>query len=212
MQTLDIFDSFDPYDRKICKNLSFLNDQFKLNETNKYLERYRIKFNFSYFKENSLKIKLENDKIIINSYEDKQESNNDYFFQQFRKSFLLPNYIDLKKSKMFILPFDKFLVIEFPIHLAKKWHKKMLQPKINLKKKSLKFNLLLPENIDGKSLKLICKDRDIVVIANYINQEFKNELFQLQYIGSCTFPVNTDFYSLTCLYAERQLRIKANLF
>ena len=195
---LDLFDSFDYLDRKIFKNVQFVKYPEDFLNCNKSLEVYRITFNCNSFNPSSIQTELQENKLIISGHKGKPKKNTeDFFYQEFRETIVLPRYVDFEKSRSFFLNSQKLIVIEFTIHLSQRWHKKFLRPRIAHNGKIVKLEILLPEGIDENKISLTCKDCDLVLIADYANQK---KTCKIQFIRRTQLPQNTDFSSLNSIF------------
>ena len=60
-------------------------------------------------------------------------------------------------------------------------------------------------------MSVTCKDREVIVKANYREQK-ENSESAVYFMGRSTLPINTDFNSLKCTAQNgNQLKIEANL-
>lgn len=75
----------------------------------------------------------------------------------------------------------------------------------------VEFNVSLPNNIDPSKVSCTCKDRDVIIKADYEHKEGDVDS-RTHYFRRSTLPYNTDLNSLTCSAVnDHQLKIEAKL-
>lgn len=217
---LDLFDPFDPIDRSLC-DFFYLQEsvhhepQVASDTQPRYPEKYRITYNCKGFSRDSVETNISNNKLVITASEKTTDDEDNYSFKEFKRTFVLPRYVNTDRALSFFLPDSELIVVEIPIHLLQKWHKKMIQPKIHNNGKSVRLEVLLPERVNGETLNIVRKDQDVVLIADYkhIRDDHVTDdhLFKIQYIRRATFPQNTCFSTLRCVSENGEIHITADL-
>jgi HSP20 family molecular chaperone IbpA len=153
-------------------------------------------------------IYVKGDKLLVSGCEgDKTKTEGDYSFKEFKRSFDLPKNIETDKLASFITN-NGMLIIEFPIKKALK----SVFPKIlDVEgKKSVELDLSIPDNVDPNKVSVTCKDRDLIVRADYKVQK-PDGFSKIHYLRRTTLPENTDFNSLKCVADKNDLKITAPL-
>lgn len=219
--TLDLFDPFDALDHTLCRNLHWLDRPDFLEDivgpvTPKVPHKYRIKVDCHGFNPNSIKTEITSDKskLIVSAKEGETTANDDgdYSVKEFRRTYKLPNHVEVDKMVSFVTG-NSQLVVEFPV-LEKKKRRESggeLFPVVSEDKdgnKKVCMNLDLPANIDPSKVKVVCKDRDVIVQAED-KVEKPDGVSQFYYYRRSTMPENTDFDALKCSIDKNKLSIEA---
>jgi len=182
-------------------------------------EKYRITFDCHGFNRSSIDTRIEDgNKLVITAKEGSkpsQDTQADFYYSQLQRTFHLPRYVDAEQLVSFFLPSESSLFLEMPIHLAQKWHKKTLTPHVSHDGKTVKFEVVLPENLDEKTLRIDCKARDVILVCDYKDEKSRKEgekkLVRVQYLRKATFPENTCFETLTSRIDNGEVYISADL-
>ncbi len=182
------------------------------------MEKYRITLDCYGFHRSSIDTSFEDNKLVISAKEgNKPRSNtdNDFYYSELHKTFILPRYVDTEKLVSFFLPSESLLLLEMPIHLAQKWHKKTLFPHVSQNTKTVKLEVILPENLDEKTLQVEFKGWDMFLSCDYKNEraakEGQKNLDRIQYFRKATFPENTCLETLTSRINNGEVFISAEL-
>lgn len=186
-------------------------------------EKHEIKVDCEGFKRESMQIELSEDKtklIVFAREGERSPAGNgqeaDYSLKEFRRSFKLPENVDVTGMKHHFTD-DNTLLVEIPF---KRMEIKP-QPNRNLVpnyetfvdengRKSVRLSLNMPEMIDADKIRVVCKNRDVIVRAEdtYQSNDGVNQIF---FYKRTTLPENTNFDSLKCLYDQNKLNIVAKL-
>jgi len=204
--TLDLFDPFDELDRMMGKNMLWLSHPEMVTDmipmAPKVPTKYRITINCGEYDENSIKTNVEGDRLTV------------YFTKNgekvFESTYDLPAYVDTAKLASFVT--NGMMVIEFPIKEEEQTERRSLFPKIVEKEgaRNVEFELTIPETVDPAKLHVVCKDRDVIVRADYKIQKPEGTS-TIHWLKRSTFPENTDFDALKCSVENHEVKISAPL-
>lgn len=212
--TLDIFDPFDDLDRVLGRNLMWLDvpDMLKtIAQQPRVPKKHRITVNCRGFNANSIKTQVSEDKtkLVVTGKEGSpaKHGDEDYTLRELRRTYKLPKKVETDKMVSFMTS-NEHLVIEMPL---KRDEKEDESPRLVDDKsgnKSVEMNMWLPKKIDPAKVKVTCKDRDLIVQAEY-SQSKEDETSRVYYYRRSTLPENTDLNQLKCTLDNNQLSIKA---
>lgn len=212
--SLDLFDPFDEIDRRLSRNVSWLSEPTSLLPALDVIplvpEKHRITVNCPGISEDSIKTEVKNNKLIVKACEGnpEQKGKGDYYLNKMQRTFDLPQHCDTKNLVSYKVG-DR-LIVEMPI---KQTLKKPDVPHVtgSGENKKVEFNVTLPSNIDPSKVSCTCKDRDVIIKADYHHKEGDVDS-KVHYFRRSTLPYNTDFNSLTCSAVnDHQLKIEAQL-
>ena len=218
--TLDMFDPFDDLDRVMSRNLMWLDQPSFLDfsyRQPRVPKKYRVSLDCEGFNPKSIKTEVKDGKLIITGHEGKEaeSQDGDFSVRQFRKTYPLPEGVETDKLVSFMTTSGK-LIVEIPIKEEQKTQDKSLAtgfPQIvegENGQKNVAIKLNLPKSIDPSKLSVTCKDRDLIVQAENVNEK-EDSRSQTFYYQRTTLPENTDFNSLKCMFENNQLSITAPL-
>ncbi len=133
------------------------------------------------FNESSIKTDLKGHVLTVNGKEGDPNAKDtgDYSFKEFKKTYDLPAQVDCTKLASFLSP-GGTLVIEFPLKDKKR---KSVFPKIvdaENGNKNVELDVNIPDYVDPSKLSVTCKDRDLVIRADYKIQK-PDELSKVVY-------------------------------
>ena len=214
--TLDVFDPFDELDRTMSRNMRWLTQPDWMTDLSlmgpRVPEKHRITLDITGFDPNSIKTEIrENDKLVVTGREGAPSESGDYSLKEFRKTYNLPNNIEIDKMISFVTG-DGSLVIEFPFKRQEQTTSDLLPRIVDSGEagKKVELNVAIPQNIDPSKIHVTCKDRDVIVRANY-KDEKPDKISRIHYYRRSTLPTNTDFDHLKCVYDNNKLSITAPL-
>jgi len=218
--TLDLFDPFDELDRMMGKNMLWLNHPEMLTDmipmAPKVPQKYRITLNVAGYSEKSIKTEIVNNQLIVSGCEctpgcegSIEKKTGDYSLKEFKRTYDLPLNLETTKLVSFITK-DGKLVIEIPF--KEQTDKRLLFPRIVEKDgaRNVEFDIHIPDNVDPSKVSVVCKDRDVIVRADYKIQK-PDGYCEIHWLNRSTFPENTDFETLKCLADKHELKICAPL-
>lgn len=174
-------------------------------------KKFRVTTDVAGFTPKSIKTEVSDDKkrlyVSGREGEPKKTADEDYSVREFRKTFNLPENVDIDQMVSFVTATDK-LVVEIPY--KEKAITENLLPKVEGEgeNKQVSFDLQLPENIDPSKIKVTCKDRDLIVQADH-KQEKPDSYSQTSFYSRTTLPETTDFKQLKCHFDRHQLSVTA---
>ena len=217
-----------PLDPMDALEESLYSDLMMIDQTDRLLrekkcgkkpQRFRIKVDCREYKPDSIKAELSEDKtkLIVKAKEGEENTSEDgdYSIKEFRRSFKLPENVDVEKMTSFVDQ-DGNLVAEFPLKeieksavVAKRKNDALL-PIVTEENgsKKVKLNLNLPEEIDASKVKVVCKNRDLIIRAEDLVEK-PDGVSKLFYYRRSTLPENTDFDALKCTLENNKLMIEA---
>lgn len=217
--TLDMFDPFDELDRTMGRNLNWLQKPTFLNidpfRAPKVPQKYRIHLDCRGYNPKSVQTEVKGGKLYVKGSEKHKKDNGDFATREFHKTFTLPDEVDADKLVSFMTGNGQ-LVVEIPFsnHSLTTPVNETLFPKIIEGvngQKNVSVNLTLPKSIDPTKMTITCKDHDIIIKGEDKNEKpdgFSNSY----YYQRTTFPENTDFEKLKCLFDNKHhLSIEAPL-
>lgn len=218
--TLDMFDPFDDLDRVMCRNLMWLDKPSFLDFTPlrapRVPKKYRVSLDCEGFNPKSIKTEVKDGKLVITGSEGKEaeSQDGDFSMRQFRKTYPLPEGVEADKLVSFMTSSGK-LIVEMPIKEEPKSQDKVVAgfPQIvegENGQKNVSIKLNLPKSIDPSKLSVTCKDRDLIVQAENVNEK-EDSRSQTFYYQRTTLPENTDLNALKCMFDNNQLSITAPL-
>ena len=136
--------------------------------------------------------------LVVSASSLKQETNEDFSKNEFKKTFELPDNCELDKMISFVVMPDTLfqsIVIEFPLLIESK--KISVYPKIILKADGSHVVVVecnMPYDIDESKVTVSIKDRDLIVKTD--------EVTGTHYFHRTTLPENTDFDHLKCTWEK----------
>jgi HSP20 family molecular chaperone IbpA len=212
---LDLFDPFNEIDRLANRSIRWLNEPSILPSrlmSPLIPQKFRISLDCSGYNENSIKTEVKGNLLKISAKEggEAQKGKGDYNIREFSKTYDLPEYVDSKKLVSFMTN-DGTLVVEFP------WKENAmgsvsLLPNIDEKNKTVSLDVVVPDNIDPDKVHVTCKDRDLIVRADYrVKNDDGSTRSRVHYLRRTTLPENTDFNSLKCEAEQNKLHLTAQL-
>lgn len=216
--TLDLFDPFDALDHSLCRNLLWIDQPEFLRKllapsSPRVPHKYRIAVDCAGFNPKSIKTELSDDKskLVVSAKEGEEKANEDGDFsvKQFRRTYKLPENVEVDKMVSFVTGEGR-LVVEFPI---KREEKKADVDGLSMVaeengKKVVKVNFDVPANVDPSKITVSCKDRDLIVQAED-KTEKPDGVSQFYYYRRTTLPENTDFNAIKCTLDSNKLMIEA---
>jgi HSP20 family molecular chaperone IbpA len=209
--TLDLFDPFDEIDHMLGRNLEWLTIPSMLQVRQpKVPRKYRVSLNCAGYNPKSIKTEVKDGKLYINGKEEIKDENGDFSTKEFRKTYELPENAEIDKLVSFVTRQGQ-LVVEVPLKIEEKALEDDLFPKIVDSKdggKQVTMRCSVPNNIDPSKLTVTCKDRDIIIKAEDV-QESEDNYSKKYYYKRCTMPENTDFNALKCNFENNSLTIEA---
>lgn len=231
-----IFD-IDPWSRPqryACKRRPYLLDilapfDLPLDSEPRVPKKHRVTLDCKGYQNESIKTEIKDGKLIVTGSEGSGKADDaDFSLKQFRKSFDLPKNIDADKLSRFMSDNGR-LVVEIPLKPATDQDsKQQLQkttpttaamnrndgfPRIvqnDKGDKSVMVKLDLPKSIDPAKLSVTCKNRDLILKAESVEE--KDDMCHKTYFYKrMTLPDETDIESLKCVCENRQLTISAQV-
>jgi len=215
--TLDLFDPFDELDRTMSRNLRWIDRPESLLSAIAPVvpHKYRISVDCAGFNSDNIKTEIkqkDGDQYLHVHGREEQGTKgaDDYTKKVLRKSYKLPNNIQLDQMASFMAPGGNFIV-EFPIKQEDRTSMQGMLPQIVDSEgggKQLKLNLPLPQNIDPNKVQLSLKDRDLIMRVED-RTETDDTRSRVHFYTRTTLPENTDFNQLKCVVDNGQLNITA---
>ena len=230
----DMFDPFDDLDRMMSRNsISWLDKPAFLDFTPFKMPRaprkYRISLNCQGYSSKSIKTEVKDGKLIVTGSEgNKAEALNgeDYTQKEFRKSFALPADVEVDKLASFITSSGQ-LVVEIPLRASEEAKASTIVTSSSVANKTseaavthivdgenglknVMVKMSLPKNVDPNKINVTCKDRDLIVKVEDI-EEKPDRCSQTYYYQKTSLPEGTDFKSMKCLLENDQLTVSAPL-
>lgn len=211
LSTLDLFDPFDELDRLMSKNILWVNHPELMTDllsiAPRVPEKYRITINCGDYDASMIKTNVEGGRLTVTF-------NKGNGSKTFETVYDLPAYVDDKKLVSFIT--NGMMVIEFPVkeeeEEVKGIEKKCLFPTIVEKAgtRNVIFDVNIPDYVDPNKISVTCKDRDVIIRADYKVQK-PDGFSKIHWLKRSTFPENTDFDSLKCSADSNKLTLTAPL-
>jgi len=214
--TLDLFDPFDELDRTMSRNLRWIDRPESLFSAIAPVvpRKYRISVDCAGFNSDNIKTEIkqkdgENYLYVHGREEQGTKGADDYTKKVLRKSYKLPNNIQLDQMASFMTPGGNFIV-EFPIQQEERSSMQGMLPQIVDVDggKQIKLNLPLPQNVDPNKVQLSLKDRDLIMRVED-RTETDDTRSRVHFYTRTTLPENTDFNQLKCVVDQGQLNITA---
>lgn len=174
-------------------------------------KKFRVTTDVAGFAPKSIKTEVSDDKkrlfVSGSEGEPKKTAQEDYSIREFRKTFNLPENVDIDQMVSFVTANDK-LVVEIPY--KETTIRENLLPRVEGEgeTKQVSFDLQLPENIDPSKIKVTCKDRDLIVQADH-KQEKPDSYSQTSFYSRTTLPQTTNFKQLKCHFDNHKLSVTA---
>jgi len=214
--TLDLFDPFDELDRTMSRNLRWIDRPESLFTSIAPVvpRKYRISVDCAGFNSDNIKTEIKqkngDNYLHVHGHEEQGTKDaDDYTKKILKKSYKLPNNIQLDQIASFMTPAGNFIV-EFPIRQEDRTSAQGMLPQIVDVDggKQLKLNLPLPQNIDPSKVQLSLKDRDLIMRVED-RTETGDTRSRVHFYTRTTLPENTDFNQLKCVVDQGQLNITA---
>lgn len=214
--TLDLFDPFDDIDRMMSRNLQWFNrpSSWMPSISPNVPQKYRVSVDASGFSPESIKCeqKDENGKRLLTVHaleHSGKKGGDDYLRKEMRKTFTLPDNIDLDRMASFLTPSGQF-VVEYPLRETERTSNLSLLPQIvdSAQGKQVQMNFPLPMNVDPNKVQVSIKDRDLIMRVED-KQESPDRFSRTHIYTRTTLPDNTDFSQLRCTYDNNQLSVTA---
>jgi len=223
---LDVFDPFDELDRLLTQNINWIDVPEILSESitpqrapkpTKVPNKFRIHVNCKGYNPDSVKTKIEGNKLIVSGREGERPSGEeDYTMREFKRSYDLPENADTEKLASFLTAKGK-LVVEIPLKKVEEKveeHKEEqfredLEPRVLTRedKQVMEMNVLLPGEVDPSRLSVTLKDKDLIIrIETKKEKEEGSEIF---YYRRITLPDQTNLQELKCHLEKNKLFISA---
>ena len=210
--TLDTFDPYDELDYMVGRNLNWLTlpTMFQMRQP-KVPRKYRISFNCAGYNPKSIKTEIKDGNLYVHGKEEQKDENGDYSTKEFRKTYTLPENSEIDKLVSFVTRQGQ-LVVEIPLKeddpqtMTDDLFPKIVDSKDGGKHVTMKCSL--PKNVDPSKLSVTCKDRDLIIKAEDV-QENEDQHSRRYFYKRCTMPANTDFNSLKCNFENNLLTIEA---
>ena len=213
LPTLDTFDPFDELDHMMGRNLEWLTVPPILQIRQPEVPRkYRISLNCAGYDPKSINTEIKERSLYIHGKEEEKDENGDFSTKEFRKTYNLPENVETDKLVSFVTKQGQ-LVVEIPLKIEdqEKSTEDDLFPKIIDSKEGGKLVTMkcsIPKNVDPSKLSVTCKDRDLVIKAEDV-QENEDKYSRRYYYKRCTMPENTNFNELKCHFENNLLTIEA---
>jgi len=215
--TLDLFDPFDDIDRMMSRNLQWFNrpSSWMPSISPSVPQKYRVSVDASGFSPESIKTeqKEENGKRLLTVHaleHSGKKGGDDYLRKEMRKTFTLPDNIDVDRMASFITPNGQFIV-EYPLRETERTTNLSLLPQIvdtSEGGKQVQLNFPLPMNVDPNKVQVSIKDRDLIMRVED-RQESPDRFSRTHIYTRTTLPDNTDFNQLRCTFDNNQLSVTA---
>jgi len=215
--TLDLFDPFDDIDRMMSRNLQWFNrpSSWMPSISPSVPQKYRVSVDASGFSPDSIKTeqKEEGGKRLLTVHaleHSGKKGGDDYLRKEMRKTFALPDNIDLDQMASFMTPNGQF-VVEYPLRETERTTNLSLLPQIvdaDQGGKQVQMNFPLPMNVDPNKVQVSIKDRDLIMRVED-RQESPDRFSRTHIYTRTTLPDNTDFSQLRCVFDNNQLSVTA---
>jgi len=214
--TLDLFDTFDPLDQMMSRNLRWIDrpESWLPTLPPAVPQKYRISVDCAGFNPDSIKTELKEQDgkhvLLIHGRESAGvKTGDDYFRKEIKKTFVLPDSIELDKMTSFMTPNGQF-VVEFPLRETEAMPNLGLLPQIQdtASGKQLSMQIPLPQNIDPNKVQVSVKDRDLIMRVED-KSESPDSYSRVHIYTRTTLPENTDFSKLKCTFDNNLLSVTA---
>lgn len=212
--TLDSFDPFDELDHKMSvRNLEWLTAPSIVQVRQaKVPRKYRISLECIGYDPKSIKTEVKDGKLLVIGKEEVKDEKGDYSCKEFRKTYKLPENAETDKLVSFVTR-QGHIVIEMPLKvedqsltLDEDLFPKIIDSKDGGKQVTMKCSL--PKNVDPSKLSVTCKDRDLIIKAEDL-QDSEDKYSRRCYYKRCTMPESTDFNAMKCHFENGLLTIEA---
>lgn len=215
--TLDLFDPFDDIDRMMSRNLQWFNrpSSWMPSISPSVPHKYRISVDASGFSPDSIKTeeREEGGKRLLTVHgleHSGKKGGDDYLRKEIKKTFTLPDNIDLEGKASFMTPGGQFIV-EYPLReTAQRTNLSLLPQIVDTQEggKQVQMNFPLPANVDPNKVQVSIKDRDLIMRVED-RQESPDRFSRTHIYTRTTLPDNTDFNQLRCTFDNNQLTVTA---
>jgi HSP20 family molecular chaperone IbpA len=213
---LDIFDPFDDLDRMMSRNLRWIDrpDSWVQSLAPVVPQKYRISVDCAGFQPESIKTEMKDQNgkkvLCIAGHEVSGTKGSEHYLnKELRKTYTLPENIEVDKIASFMGPGGQF-VVEFPLKETASTPNLGLLPQIvdiaGIKQVQMKFPI--PANVDPNKVQVSVKDRDLIMRVED-KCESPDSFSRVHIYTRTTLPDNTDFNQLKCVYDNNQLCISA---
>jgi len=215
-----LFDPFDDIDRMMSRNLQWFDRPSSWMSTPPLVsvpQKYRISVDASGFSPESIKTEQKEEGgqrlLTVHGRETTgTKGGDDYLKREIRKTFRLPENIEIDKMASFMTPNGQFIV-EFPLRETERTTNLSLLPQIvdtSAGGKQVQMNFPLPQNIDPNKVQVSVKDRDLIMRVED-RQESPDRYSRTHMYTRTTLPEGTDFNQLKCVVDNNQLSVTAPL-
>jgi len=212
--TLDTFDPFDELDHISGRNLEWLSAPSMLQfKESKITRKYRISLDCAGYNPKSIKTEVKDGKLCVIGKEEVKDEKGDYSCKEFRKTYDLPENTETDKLVSFVTRQGN-IVIEMPLKVGEEKpasNEDDMFPKIIESKdgdKQIKMKCNLPKNVDPSKLTVTCKDRDVIIKAEDI-QENDDKYSRRCYYKRFTMPERADLTAMKCSFENNLLTLEA---
>jgi len=218
VNTLNMFDTFDQFDHMLARNMQWLHKPTFM-PTIPLLptvpDKYRVIVDITGYKTEFIKTEFVGGNLVVAYNEEQKHTEGDYQVKQFKKTFKLPQNVQVDKMASFVA--DSFLVVEIPILVPRTGQVgEDLLPQIVDHadgQKLVKLSTQLPAGVEQNKIKITCKDRDVIIRAEDPTSTTKYDTISRAYFYKrCTLPENTDFNALKCLFENGKIFIEAPVY
>lgn len=207
--SLDIFDPFDDLDFSLGHNLDWLSTpSFSPRLPTRFPKKYRISVDCKSagYDPKSVKTEIKDGKLFVFGKEECRDKNGDYSSKEFRRSYDLPDNVEVDKLVSFATGYGE-LVVEVPYKEIDLFEDDMF-PRIQNNGKQVTMKCSVPINIDPSKLIVTVKDDDLIIEAEDVSKT-RDSYSRKTFYKQCTMPKNTDFRQMKCLYSNSTLSIEA---
>jgi len=214
LNTLDMFDAFDPLDHTIGRNMQWLNrPEFMQPALPKVPQKYRITLDCVGYSPADIKTEFKDGKLTVwGCQSTKCDETGDFHNKEFKKTYTMPVNAECDKMVSFMTG-DRQLCIEVPLKETELHQNFDLFPQICDAEnggKCMKMKFTVPENIAPEHIHINIKDRCLVVKAE--EKKVKPDgVSTFHYYKKTTLPENTEWDELKCSYDNHQISVCAPL-
>jgi len=218
---LELFDPLNEFDHSLSQNIKWVhNHKYAASYHPRVPQKYRITIECPGYKPESISHEVKGLKLIVTGRQQINLEGEDFSFQEFKKSYNLPENSDCEKIVSFLTTHGQ-LVIEIPLKETSLHLNTDLLPKIVDTidgGKQCQLNFQVPQNtftpeqlvIDPTKVHVSIKDRDLIVKVEDKLQK-ADGISRFYYYKRATLPENTDFDHLKCQWNDNRLTITAPL-
>jgi HSP20 family molecular chaperone IbpA len=162
---LDVFDPFDEMDYIVGGSVPWLHRPNILKPQNSSVpKKYRVQVDCSGFSPDSIKIQINENKLIVSAHERFKESgSDDYSLKEFKKSYPLPPNAQVDRMVSFMAGVN--LIVEVPLQDQPISAESDMFPRVveNLVgNRSVEMKFKIPHNVDPNKVHVSLKDRDLI--------------------------------------------------